>query len=149
MPEFEIISWERLHEDCKRLASKLEAGSSRFQRMITIARGGLIPAGIIASILDLRVVDTICMQSYDDRYSQRDLVVKKLSSFDGDGSDMLVLDDIVDTGATARKVKEFYPKAFVAALYVKTPGRALADVFVDEINKWIVLPWEPRPEGLD
>ncbi|MDR3078891.1 MAG: xanthine phosphoribosyltransferase [Rickettsiales bacterium] len=148
MAEFEIISWERLQEDCGRLAQKLERESRGFQKMLTIARGGLIPAGIIASILDIRVIDTICMQSYDDSRSRRDLVVKKLSSFGGDGSDLLLLDDIVDSGATVAKVKEFYPRCSVAALYVKALGKPLADFFVEEINKWIVLPWEPRPEGV-
>ncbi|MDR1425657.1 MAG: xanthine phosphoribosyltransferase [Rickettsiales bacterium] len=147
MPEFEIITWERLHEDCRQLASKLESTSLKFQKMVTVARGGLIPAGVIASILNIRVIDTICMQSYDDSdYSKRELVVKKTSSFDGDGTGMLVIDDIIDSGTTIAKVKEFYPKSFIAALYVKLEGRARADVYVREINKWIVLPWEPLPE---
>ncbi|GHU27673.1 xanthine phosphoribosyltransferase [Bacilli bacterium] len=145
MPEFEIISWERFQRDCEQLASILEKNPSRFQKMITITRGGLVPAGMLASLLNIRVIDTICMQSYDE-YSKKDLIVKKTSSFSGDGSDILVLDDIIDTGATIGKVKEFYPKAFVASLYVKTAGRPMANVFVSEINKWIVLPWEPRPE---
>jgi xanthine phosphoribosyltransferase len=147
MPEFEIISWKRFHEDCRQLASKIEAGPFRFQKMVTIARGGLIPAGVVASILNIRIIDTICVQSYDENYSQRELIMKKISSFEGDGSDILILDDIIDTGATMGKVKEFYPKSFVAALYVKATGKALADAYVSEINRWIVLPWEPLPEG--
>jgi xanthine phosphoribosyltransferase len=150
MPEFEIISWERLHRDCEQLVSKLEEVPFKFQKIIAVTRGGLIPSGIVASILNIRVIDTICMQSYDDKsYSQRDLIVRKVSSFEGDGSDILVVDDIVDTGATVEKIREFYPKSFVAALYVKAAGRTAANVYVSEINKWIVLPWEPRPEGCE
>jgi xanthine phosphoribosyltransferase len=145
MPEFEIISWERLHRDCEHLAAMLKDIAPKFEKIVTIARGGLIPSGIITSILNIRLVDIICMESYGEDYKHRELIIRKKSSFTGDGSDILVIDDIVDTGNTIINVKKFYPKAFIAAPYVKTEGRAIADVFVEEINKWIVLPWEPQP----
>jgi xanthine phosphoribosyltransferase len=145
MPEFEIISWERFHRDSQHLAAMLKDVASGFKKMITIARGGLIPAGVMATELNIRMVDTICMDSYSDDYRRGNLVIRKKSIFTGDGSGILVVDDIIDTGNTVSAIKSLYPKAFVVALYVKASGREMADVFVEEINRWIVLPWEPRP----
>ncbi|MDR2778086.1 MAG: xanthine phosphoribosyltransferase [Rickettsiales bacterium] len=147
MSEFEIISWERFHKDCEYLAAMLKDTASDFKKVITIARGGLIPSGIITSILNIRLIDVICMESYSEDHKQGNLIVRKESNFVGDGSDILVIDDIVDTGNTIANVRKLYPKAFVAAPYVKKDGRAMADIFVDEINRWIILPWEPRPSA--
>jgi xanthine phosphoribosyltransferase len=147
MPEFEIISWERFHKDCEHLSAMLRDVAPKFEKIVTIARGGLIPSGIVASILNIRLIDVICMESYSEDYKRGELIIRKKSSFAGDGSDLLIIDDIVDTGSTIAKAKELYPKAFIAAPYVKAKGRAMANVFVEEINKWVVLPWEPRPNN--
>ena len=61
-----------------------------------------------------------------------------------DGGDVLIIDDLVDTGATARVVRAMLPQAHYATVYAKPAGRALVDTFVTEVSQdtWIFLPWD-------
>jgi xanthine phosphoribosyltransferase len=60
------------------------------------------------------------------------------------GAGVLIIDDLVDTGATARVVREILPKAHFATVYAKPLGRPLVDSFVTEVSQdtWIYLPWD-------
>ena len=55
-----------------------------------------------------------------------------------------MVDDLVDTGKTARVVREMLPKAHIATVYAKPQGRPLVDTFVTEVSQdtWIYFPWD-------
>ena len=57
---------------------------------------------------------------------------------------VLVIDDLVDTGRTARLVREMLPKAHYATLYSKPMGRPVVDTFITEVSQdtWIYFPWD-------
>ena len=64
------VSWEELHRDAKALAWRLlEKGP--WTGIVAISRGGLVPAAVVARELDVRLVDTVCVSSYDDRSQGR------------------------------------------------------------------------------
>ncbi|MCH9674873.1 MAG: xanthine phosphoribosyltransferase [Gammaproteobacteria bacterium] len=139
------VSWEQLHRDAKALAWRL-AEHDQWRRIITVTRGGMVPACIIARELEIRVIDTICIASYDHQ-KQDDVSVLKLpeqlAAQPGDGRD-LVIDDLVDTGKTAAKVRELLPDAHYATVYAKPAGRPQVDTFITEVSQdtWIYLPWD-------
>ncbi len=60
------------------------------------------------------------------------------------GAGVLIVDDLVDTGATAKVVREMLPKAHFATVYAKPAGRPLVDTFITEVSQdtWIFLPWD-------
>ena len=58
------VSWDQLHRDGRALAWRL-ADLGPFEGIISITRGGLVPAAIVARELEIRLVDTICVASYD------------------------------------------------------------------------------------
>jgi xanthine phosphoribosyltransferase len=62
----------------------------------------------------------------------------------GDGSAVLIIDDLVDTGKTARLVREMLPKGHYATLYAKPQGRPMVDTFITEVSQetWIYFPWD-------
>ena len=78
--------------------------------MIAITRGGLVPAAIVARELGIRIIDTVCIASYDHT-RQGDLnVLKGVSEAvaklgGGSGKGLLIVDDLVDTGKTGRLVR--------------------------------------------
>jgi xanthine phosphoribosyltransferase len=139
------VSWEQFHRDARALAWRL-ADSGPFTGLVAITRGGLVPAAIIARELDLRLIETICISSYDDNKNQAGLNIIKPISKDlaGDGTGLLVIDDLVDTGKTAREVREMLPKAHFATVYAKPAGRPLVDTFITEVSQdtWIYFPWD-------
>jgi xanthine phosphoribosyltransferase len=134
------VSWDQIHRDSKALAWRLsEVGPWR--KIVTVTRGGLVPAAIVARELEVRLIETVCVVSYD--YDQQgDLTVIK--PVDDDGEDVLIIDDLVDTGRTATAVKEMLPTAHYATVYAKPEGRPLVDTFVTEVSQdtLIYLPWD-------
>lgn len=138
------LSWEDIHRDTVRLAARLAAGKGPFTAIVAVARGGLVPAAILARELDLKMVETVCISSYDSRVQGEMDILKGL---DGDGEGWLVVDDLVDSGATARAVRAMLPKAHYATLYAKPEGLPLVDSFLRQVDQqvWIVFPWETFP----
>jgi adenine/guanine phosphoribosyltransferase-like PRPP-binding protein len=134
------ISWEQLHRDARALSWRL-IGFGTWQGIIAITRGGLVPAAIIARELDIRLVDTVCIASYAGRDRGK---IQVLKSATGDGDGWLLIDDLVDTGKTARFVREMVPKAHFATIYAKPAGRPLVDTFMTEVSQdtWILFPWD-------
>lgn len=142
-----VISWPELHRDARYLSEMLHA-KGPWKGIIAITRGGLVPAALIARELDLRLVDTICVTSYDageaGAAAQVQGEVKVLKGVTGDGDGFLLIDDLVDTGRTARYVRQLLPKAYFATLYAKPSGRPIVDTCVREFKqeKWIHFPWD-------
>jgi len=142
-----IISWVELHRDTRYLSQVLNK-KGPWKGIIAITRGGLVPAALVARELDIRLVDTICVTSYDapatGGAAQVRSEVKVLKGVAGDGEGYLLIDDLVDTGRTAKVVRQLLPKAHFATLYAKPEGRPIVDTLVKEFkqNKWIYFPWD-------
>jgi len=134
------VSWWELHRDAKALAWRLMA-LQPFAGIVAVTRGGLVPAAVGARELDIRLIDSLCVASYDDRSLGRMEVLKAPA---GDGEGWLVVDDLVDTGGTAKKVRELLPKAHFATVYAKPAGRPMVDTFITEVSQdtWILFPWD-------
>lgn len=140
------VSWSDLHRDARALAWRL-AELGPFSQIIAVARGGLAPAAIIARELDIRSVDTVCIVSYKEGESGLETErgsLNVLKGFDSDRSDLLVIDDLVDSGETARAVKAMLPNAHIATVYAKPDGLSAVDTYVTQVsqNTWIVFPWD-------
>ena len=138
------VSWEELHRDAKALAWRL-VNAGPWQGIVAITRGGLVPAAIIARELDVRLVDTICVATYQDREPGDVTVLKRM---EGDGAGWLMVDDLVDTGRTARVARAILPRAHFATVYAKPAGRPHVDTFVTEVSQdtWILFPWDVEPQ---
>ena len=134
------VSWDQLHRDAKALAWRL-AEKGPWRCVIAVTRGGLVPTAIVARELEVRLIDTVCVASYDHQDQGH---MKVLKSVSGDGEGMLIVDDLVDTGRTARIVRDMLPKAHFATVYAKPAGRPLVDTFITEVSQdtWIYFPWD-------
>lgn len=138
------ITWEQLHRDCRALAWRL-ADLRSWKKIIAIARGGLIPAAIIARELNIRYMDTVCVSSYNLREQGELQILKQVEAFEEESSEeILLIDDLVDTGKTASLVRKMFPGAYFATVYAKPDGRPLVDSFITEVSQdtWILFPWD-------
>jgi xanthine phosphoribosyltransferase len=140
------VSWDQFHRDARALAWRLSA-EGPFSAVVAITRGGLVPAAIVARELGIRVIESVCVASYDyDRQGEIQVLKKVSPAIIGadQGKGVLIVDDLVDTGATAKLVREMMPKAHFATVYAKPQGRPLVDTFVTEVSQdtWIYLPWD-------
>jgi xanthine phosphoribosyltransferase len=142
------ISWDQVHRDSKALAWRLDhqgpGADGGWRMIVAITRGGLVPAAIVARELNIRIVETISVKSYDHKHQTEAKVLKGLDPSVGDGSGVLVIDDLVDTGKTLEVVRSLLPKAHFATVYAKPKGRPMVDTFITEVSQdtWIYFPWD-------
>jgi xanthine phosphoribosyltransferase len=141
------ISWERIQNDCRALAWKLLETGRDWSRIVAIARGGLIPAAIVARELNIRVVDTVCISGYTLRSRSDTLNILKRPDLAGMDERWLIIDDLVDTGRTAKEVRRMFPGIYFAAVYAKPEGRPMVEAFITEVSQdtWILFPWDSLP----
>jgi xanthine phosphoribosyltransferase len=62
----------------------------------------------------------------------------------GDGTGILIVDDLVDTGKTLELVRRLYPMAHFATVYAKPSGKPMVDSYITEVSQdtWIFFPWD-------
>jgi len=108
-----------------------------------------VQCAIVARELNIRLIETVCITSYANQVQGRLDVIKRISDDflmgnGGKSKDVLCIDDLVDTGATAKKVREMLPRAHYATVYAKPEGRALVDTFVTEVSQdtWVFFLWD-------
>jgi xanthine phosphoribosyltransferase len=142
------VSWDQFHRDSRALAWRLtDAGP--FEAIVCITRGGLVAAAIVARELDVRLIETVCVVSYEHQRQGELHVLKGIADSvsrigGGQGDRVLIVDDLVDTGKTAQIVRALLPKAHFATVYAKPMGRPMVDTFITEVSQdtWIYFPWD-------
>ena len=143
------VSWDQFHRDARALTWRL-AGAGPFEAIVCVTRGGLVPAAIVARELEIRLIETVCVASYHDYKNQGAASVLKgvadsiANVAGGKGKGVLIVDDLVDTGKTAKVIREILPSAHFATVYAKPMGRPQVDTFVTEVSQdtWIYFPWD-------
>ena len=138
------VSWDELHRHCKAMAWRL-AERAPFAGLIAITRGGLVPAAIVARELNMRLIDTVCCSTYEKtRRGGKVELLKGTMAAQDKGEDWLIVDDLVDTGITAERVRDMMPRAHFATIYAKPAGKPMVDTFITEVSQdtWILFPWD-------
>ena len=147
------VSWDQIHRDSRALAWRLDGkgpDDGAWRAVVAITRGGMAPAMIVARELDIRTVDTISVVSYHSgggkADQRRDAKVLKSPDAEimGDGTGILIVDDLVDSGKTLELVRQLYPKAHFATVYAKPEGEPQVDTFITGVSQdtWIFFPWD-------
>ncbi|MEN0079540.1 MAG: xanthine phosphoribosyltransferase [Pseudomonadota bacterium] len=143
------VSWDQIHRDARALAWRLDKHGpledGAWKAVVAITRGGMAPAMIVSRELDIRLVDTISIKSYNHRDQTDPVVLSKPDpELMGDGEGVLVIDDLVDSGKTLEVVRALYPKAHFATVYAKPKGEPMVDTFITGVSQdtWIFFPWD-------
>jgi hypothetical protein len=109
------VSWDQFHRDSRALAWRLN-GAGPFEAIVSITRGGLVPAAIVARELGIRLIETVCVASYDHTTQSEVKLIKGVAPAiialgGGKGLGVLIVDDLVDTGQTAKIVRALLPRS--------------------------------------
>ena len=116
----EFISFDTYAKDAIKLADMIKKTGRTFRSIIVITRGGLFPATILSAQLNIKKIDTYCLASYANKIGGE---IQELKKPVIDTEDALFVDDLSDSGNTARYVKSVFPDAFFACVYVKEKGK--------------------------
>ena len=164
------VGWRDIHEKCEELIRGIKLLKWDFSYIVAVGRGGLVPAAIIGSSLDLPIVN-MGLKSYIKPTLQEEIIVYQFpdhcdfTTTNEDYHNVLVIDDINDSGETFKHVDEYMQKCYPStychfwSLFRRDtssfgePRIDYSNRAVDEIeiptqgedlkdNKWVVMPWE-------
>ena len=124
------------------------AKKHNFTNVVGIARGGLIPAAIISYELDIPLL-TIAVSSYNKKEKSEFKIIQDFNIDDlNENSNILIIDDICDTGETmgwvSSKLSQARIKNSITCIFTKPKHTQYLDFYGSVVpdNKWIVFPWE-------
>ena len=143
MSEKYVVTWDMFQMHARKLSERL-LPASQWKGIIAVSRGGLFPAAVLARELGIRHIETVCIASYHDHNNQGELQVLHAAQVPDGGEGFIVVDDLVDTGNTARAIRQMYPNVKFVTVFAKPAGAELVDDYVIDIpqNTWIEQPWD-------
>ena len=138
-------TYEEMHEKAVKIGQLIKSKNIDFDKMVVVSRGGFVPAAVVAYTLGIQDVDIVSIQSYIHREAGKAIVHRAPKT----DEIVLVIDDIVDKGGTAKALREYMPNMHLAVIYAKPRGLPLASTYVEEITQdtWPVFPWDEEDKA--
>src|SRR4029078_8964737 len=95
------VSWDQFHRDSRAVAGRVSGASRAFEAIVCITRGGLVPAAIVARELGIRLIETVCVSSYEHTTQSNLTVLKEVAPTivargGGAGGGVLIVSALVD-----------------------------------------------------
>ena len=148
----EVLTWETFGVAGRELAQLVADSGYRPDLILTIARGGLLPAGALGYALDVKNLVVVNVEFYvgvDQRLDVPVMLPPVPAAVDLAGARVLLVDDVADTGETLRLVREFcgehVAECRTAVLYEKPRSAVRCDYVWRRTDRWIDFPWSSEP----
>jgi hypoxanthine phosphoribosyltransferase len=144
-----LITWEEVYSLCRQLVRQLRTANCRIDVIVAIGRGGYVPGRLLSDMLGIHNLTYFKMEHYQGAYKQHEAFVKYPLNADMNGRNVLLLDDVCDSGDTfAVGVEHIQQCGTVnemrtAALHHKTVSKFIPDFYVEEVSewRWLIYPW--------
>jgi len=146
--EYLRLSWDDIVRQCGEIAKRVKEEGVKFDIIIGIARGGWTPARLLSDLLDCHELYNMRVKFYSTLgETEGKPLILYATQFDVSGRDILLVDDIVDTGGSLITAVEHLRgrragEITVAALVKKPSARFEPHIYVDETDRWVIFPWE-------
>jgi len=148
----ETLTWADFGRAGRELAVRIDADGFCPDIILAIARGGLFPAGALGYALDVKNLHVINVEFYtgvDQRLDMPVVLPPVPKPMDLSGSRVLIADDVADTGATLRLVKDFcadhVAEVRCAVIYEKSRSVVKCEYAWRRTDLWIDFPWSTEP----
>ncbi len=152
MSEREVLTWAEFGGAGRELAQQVADDGYQPDLILTVARGGLLPAGALGYALDVKNLVVVNVEFYtgvDQRLDVPVFLPPVPAAVDLAGFQVLVVDDVADTGETLRLVRDFcadhVAEARTAVLYEKPRSAVRCEYVWRRTDRWIDFPWSSRP----
>ncbi len=146
MPKFRHVSWSDYGRLSAELVEKIRPSSHNIELVVGIARGGIPVAMVISDELNLDI-DIVNVKSYEGIASRRPPRIISTLTESIKGKEVLLVDDLVDEGATmqivVKHLRKGRPKSLRTAVLFKKPwSKFEPDFYLETLEEWVVFPWE-------
>ncbi|MEM7286362.1 MAG: phosphoribosyltransferase [Actinomycetota bacterium] len=150
--EREVLDWTAYGAAARELAQIVADDGYRPEIILAIARGGLFVAGSLGyalSVKNLYVMNVEYYTGVDERLDVPIALPPYLDSVDLRDANVLIADDVADTGATLAYVHDFCQGEVAdvrsAVLYEKSPSIIKCEYVWKRTDQWINFPWSTEP----
>ncbi|GAB3482664.1 phosphoribosyltransferase [Amycolatopsis cihanbeyliensis] len=150
--ERDELTWELFGSASRQLARQVAEGGFEPDLILSIARGGLFVAGALGYALDVKNLHVMNVEFYTGVDQRLDLPVvlpPVPNAVDLAGAKVLVADDVADTGATLKLVRDFCAEQVAevrcAVVYEKPWTTVSCEYVWRRTDRWINFPWSTLP----
>jgi hypothetical protein len=147
---FLLLTWDEVQKLSEKVSDKIKKSGFKPDLIVAVSRGGFDPARIISDQLDIRRLACVQVSYYVgvNMTSDEPKVIHPLN-VDVSNFRVLVIDDVADSGESLKLIKKYvnsYNPILVktATLHYKPWSIYRPDYFAEEVEDWIVYPWEYR-----
>ena len=148
----EVLTWELFGSASRELAKTVAADGFEPDLLLSIARGGLFVAGALGYALDVKNLHVMNVEFYtgiDQRLDMPVMLPPVPNVVDLHGAKVLVCDDVADTGATLKLVRDFCSDKVAdvrcAVVYEKPHSTVKCEYVWRHTDRWINFPWSTLP----
>ena len=147
-------TWEEMGEYCFSLARQIIKSGEKFDRLVTLAKGGWTWSRTMADYLRFKNVASVHIELYADFVKKtKSPVLLQALPVTVRKEKILLFDDISDTGETTAFAKKYLQMSGaesikLATLFYKPWSITKPDFFVCQTKSWLILPHEVR-EAVD
>ncbi len=146
-----LVDWDEIVLWSKGLSDKIKESGWTPNVVVAVSRGGFVPARLICDFLDISDLLSIQSQHWVEAAKAAEKAILKYPyHIDLDGKDVLIVDDIVDTGDTLSLAKDFVEKEWgprsvkTATLqWISSVAKFKPDYYYIEVKDWtwFQYPW--------
>jgi len=146
--EYVAPSWDKIYEMIVDLALGIRASGFKPDLIVGVSRGGWAPGRILSDLLENPHTANIKIEFYVGiEKTERKPVVTQPISEDISKKNVLVVDDVADTGESLKLaldhvLEQGAGKIMTATVYYKPHSKFKPDFFADTTSNWIIFPWE-------
>jgi hypoxanthine phosphoribosyltransferase len=147
---FEVPTWNKIYDLLLSLADKIRKDGFRPDIIVGILRGGCTPARVMTDLLGNPILADVGVKFYVGTVREEgEPVLTQPVSISVEDKNVLLLDDVVDTGKSLQLVKEHIIGSGArivktASIYFKPWSIIAPDYYERNTRSWIVFPWEQK-----
>jgi hypoxanthine phosphoribosyltransferase len=154
--EREILTWDLFGKASRELATTVAQDGFQPDLILSIARGGLFAAGALGYALNVKNLHVMNVEFYtgvDERLDLPVMLPPVPNVVDLTGAKVLVADDVADTGATLKLVRDFcqdhVAEVRCVVIYEKPRSMVKCEYVWRRTDQWINFPWSDQPPVVD
>lgn len=143
-----IFTWDEFWQYCQKVTEKIIQKNQEYSQIISILRGGFYLGDYLSRRLNIPL-SAIVAKSYSEQNQQGNLLLGQLSCIEPPSNNVLLVDDLLDTGVTMIAVKkvlenQWQVKVDTAVIWQKSHSQCQADYFCEITpgSVWIVQPFD-------
>ncbi|MCS7099670.1 MAG: phosphoribosyltransferase, partial [Sulfolobales archaeon] len=149
MVEVVYVTWRKAIQLCYGLARRIDSSGYRPDVVVSIMRGGVVPALIISDVLNVDSFYAVRVKHWGIAEELHPTpLIEQLPQGRVEGKRVILVDEIADTGKTleiaTRELLKLSPREVrTAVLHLKPTSVVVPDYYIEKLEKWVWIfyPW--------